>query len=142
MLSKLWTAAIHLGGCLIIGIVLIGCSDSSLRVHTSSASAEMFIPSLLSRLNQGDRHVGWALTYYKSWQRDHQPRYLFLAEDHIFNAIDQFAHLQSDTSPRIGEFYVIRERRVRSCRLLAELQFSATNYGMALRRPPATGCVF
>ncbi len=142
VLSKSWTVAIYWSFCIITGILLIGCSDSSSRVYSSASSGELFIPSLLSRLNQGDRHVGWALTYYKSWQRDRQPRYLFLAEEHIFNAIDEFAHLQSDTSPRIGEFYVIRERRVRSCRFLAELQFNAANYGLSLRRPPSAGCVF
>jgi len=80
------------------------------------------------------------LTYFKSWRRDHQPRYLFLAENHIYTAVDGFARLQSDTSPRINEFYVARERRVRSCRFLAELQSEAVNFGIALRQPLALGC--
>ena len=124
-------------GLFCLGLLLLtGCFSSSERV------TEMFIPSFLSRLQSGDRHVGWALTYYESWRRDRQPRYLFLAEDHIHSAVDGFARLQSDTSPRIGEFYIVRERRVRSCRFLAELQFDAVNYGIALRRPGALGCTF
>lgn len=129
-----WICFISLGT-----VLMLSCSSSS---SSQGHSPEMFVPSFLSRLKAGDRHVGWALTYFESWRRDQQPRYLFLAEDHIYSAVDEFAALQADTSPRINEFYVVRERRVRSCRFLAELQFSATNYGLALQRPGAVGCVF
>jgi len=108
----------------------------------SRSSDGTFIPSFLSRLKRGDHHVGWALSYYKSWNKDFQPRYLFLAEEHIYSAVSEFAHLQSDTSPRINEYYIVRERRVRSCRFLAELQFSAVNRGLALRNSAPAMCVF
>lgn len=119
---------------------LFGCAQQNAIVLESSSGRPM--SSFFSRLNEGDRHVGWALTYFESWQRGQQPRYLLLAEDHIYTAVNEFALLQADTSPRINEFYVVRERRVRSCRFLAELKFSATNYGLDLRYPTAAGCIF
>ncbi|MBF0280670.1 MAG: hypothetical protein HQM13_22950 [SAR324 cluster bacterium] len=137
MLRRVHSVIYQIGAVCIGTLLLAACSGS-----TSNPSEEMFVPSFLSRLKTGDRHIGWALTYFESWRRDRQPRYLFLAEDHIYNAVDGFARLQSDTSPRISEFYVVRERRVRSCRFLAELQFDAVNYGVALRRPSAIGCTF
>ena len=121
-------------------LLLVGCAPA--LNFSPESSSDRFMPSFFSRLKEGDRHVGWALTYFESWQRGQQPRYLFLAEDHINTAVNEFAALQADTSPRINEFYVVRERRVRSCRFLAELKFTATNYGLALQRPIAAGCVF
>lgn len=108
----------------------------------SSENIVFPVPSFVSRLTDGDRNVGWALTYYESWNRHHQPQYLLLAERYTLDAIDEYARLQEDTSPRINEFYVARERRVRSCRLLAEIQFSAANHGYNLRQTPVEGCVF
>lgn len=126
---------------LAIALVLLwitGCfgstHDSGRRGHNP--------PSFTARLSQGDHQMSWALTYFRSWRRDHQPRYLFLAEKHIKNAVSQFAHLQADTSPRINEFYVIRDRRVRSCQILAEVQFSAASYGLSVKQAPAQGCMF
>ncbi|MBT3716130.1 MAG: hypothetical protein HOG45_06180, partial [Deltaproteobacteria bacterium] len=84
----------------------------------SSTTPDFPQQSFRSRLSGGDRHMGWSLNYFDSWQNGLQPRYLQLAEQHTIAAIKMFAHLESDTSPRISEFYVVRERRTRSCRLL------------------------
>ncbi len=134
---------------------ILGCSSGPQSPHsgfgntgsqfsgsgqTGFASARM-PDSFHARLSQGDRHVGWALTYYESWKRGRQQSYLALAEEHIQEAVIEFADLQSQTSPRISEFYVARERRVRSCRFLAEVQFAANNSGFAtLGASP--GCSF
>ena len=98
--------------------------------------------SFRSRLREGDSHMGWSLNYFNSWQNGLQPRYLKLAERHTIAAIKLFRHLESDTSPRISEFYVVRERRTRSCRLLAELQFEASNYGHQLSSNTPDGCIY
>ncbi|MGK5091083.1 hypothetical protein WDW89_03585 [Deltaproteobacteria bacterium TL4] len=116
---------------LLLMTVIAGCSD-------------VFpVPSFLSRLQYGDRHVGWTLSYFDSWRRDRQPRYLKLAEEHIVSAIDIFSELEVATSPRITEYYVVRERRTRSCRLLSELQFEAINFGYNLSNSSVPlGCTF
>ena len=98
--------------------------------------------SFNSRLEEGDNHVGWSLNYFESWKNSRQPRYLNLAEFHSINAIKSFARLESDTSPRISEFYVVRERRTRACRLLAELQFEAGNHGHRLPGSTPPGCIY
>ena len=81
------------------------------------------------RLSQGDSHVNWALAYFESWKLSHQPRYLFLVRDHTVQAIDTFYDLQQDTSPAIKEFFIVRERRVRSCQMLQDVQVEASNFG-------------
>ena len=86
--------------------------------------------------------MGWSLNYFDSWQKELQPRYLQLAERHTIAAIKLFTHLESDTSPRISEYYVVRERRTRSCRLLAELQFAAGNHGHKLSSHTPDGCMY
>ncbi len=91
---------------------------------------------------EADSHIGWGLNYFDSWQKGLQPRYLKLAEKHTITAINMFAHLEYDTSPRISEFYVVRERRTRGCRLLAELQFEAGNYGYKLSSQTPKGCIY
>ncbi len=98
--------------------------------------------SFRSRLSEGDGHMGWSLNYFDSWQKELQPRYLQLAERHTIAAIKLFTHLESDTSPRISEYYVVRERRTRSCRLLAELQFAAGNHGHKLSSRTPDGCMY
>jgi len=108
----------------------------------SGTSSEFPRQSFRSRLSKGDSHMGWSLNYFDSWQKGLQPRYLILAERHTIAAIKLFRHLESDTSPRISEFYVVRERRTRSCRLLAELQFSASNYGHKLSSGTPDGCIY
>lgn len=114
-----------------------------LGLTTSCSSYDRFpIGSFSTRLQDGDRHLGWSLNYFNSWRRERQPRYLLLAEDHTVNAIDAFAQLESDTSPRINEYYVARERRTRGCRLLAELQFEAVNHGQPLRGETPPGCTY
>ncbi len=108
----------------------------------SSTTPDFPQQSFRSRLSGGDRHMGWSLNYFDSWQNGLQPRYLQLAEQHTIAAIKMFAHLESDTSPRISEFYVVRERRTRSCRLLAEIQFAAGNHGYKLSSRTPDGCVY
>lgn len=108
----------------------------------TSSSSDFAVPSFSARLQDGDRHMAWALTYFQSWRRDRQSRYLFLAEEHTYEAVEEFATLQMDTSPRINEFYVVRERRVRSCRFLAELQFNVVQYGLGGNSSPSRGCTF
>jgi hypothetical protein len=98
--------------------------------------------SFRNRLSEGDGHMGWSLNYFDSWQKGLQPRYLQLAERHTIAAIKLFTHLESDTSPRISEYYVVRERRTRSCRLLAELQFAAGNHGHKLSSRTPDGCMY
>jgi len=98
--------------------------------------------SFRNRLSEGDGHMGWSINYYDSWQKELQPRYLKLAERHTIAAIKLFTHLESDTSPRISEYYVVRERRTRSCRLLAELQFAAGNQGLKLSSRTPDGCMY
>jgi hypothetical protein len=112
---------------------LIGCSSSNERFPFASFS---------NRLQQGDQQLGWSINYFNSWRRERQPRYLLLAESYTVNAINAFASLESDTSPRINEYYVARERRTRGCRLLAELQFEAVNHGQELRGVTPTGCTY
>ena len=118
-----------LAGCL--GLMIAGCSSENFQY-----------PSYLSRLHQGDQHLGWSINYFNSWRREHQPRYLLLAEGHTISAIRTFSSLESDTSPRISEFYIVRERRTRGCRLLAELQFEAVNYGQSLQGVTPVGCTY
>ena len=98
--------------------------------------------SFNTRLEKGDHHVSWSLNYFESWKNSHQPRYLNLAEFHSISAIEYFARLELDTSPRISEFYVVRERRTRACRLLAELQFEAGNHGHRLPGSTPLGCIY
>ena len=98
--------------------------------------------SFRSRLSEGDGHMGWSLNYFDSWHKELQPRYLQLAERHTIAAIKLFTLLESDTSPRISEYYVVRERRTRSCRLLAELQFAAGNHGHKLSTRTPDGCMY
>ena len=86
--------------------------------------------------------MGWSLIYFDSWKNGLQQRYLMLAERHTIAAIKLFRQLESDTSPRISEFYVVRERRTRSCRLLAELQFAAVNHGHQLSSNTPEGCIY
>lgn len=119
------------GAYLIIGIIILaGCADDFPH------------PPFIARLERGDYHVGWSLSYFDSWKRDRQPKYLLLAEKHIVSAINMYSELETETSPRITDFYVIRDRRTRSCRLLAEMQFEATNYGYSLRKSTPDGCIF
>ena len=98
--------------------------------------------SFRSRLVEADNHIGWGLNYFDSWQKGLQPRYLNLAEKHTITAINMFAHLEYDTSPRISEYYVVRERRTRGCRLLTEIQFKAGNYGQKLSSQTPEWCTF
>ena len=115
----------------IIILLLISCSKSF---------SEFPEKSFRSRLVEADRHIGWGLNYFDSWQKGLQPRYLKLAEQHTITAINMFAHLEYDTSPRISEYYIVRERRTRGCRLLAELQFEAVNNGYELSSQTPEGC--
>ena len=108
----------------------------------STGEFEFQARSFKSRLQEGDYHLGWSLNYFDSWRNARQPRYLRLAESHSINAINSFARLESDTSPRISEFYVVRERRTRGCRLLAELQFEASNHGHNLSGMTPQGCIY
>ena len=114
--------------------LISGCSKGG--------NLEFQTPSFNSRLEEGDQHVGWSLNYFESWKNSGQPRYLNLAESHSINAIKSFVRLESDTSPRISEFYVVRERRTRACRLLAELQFEAGNHGHRLPGSTPLGCIY
>ena len=109
-------------------------------VSCSKRFAEFPEKSFQIRLVEADNHIGWGLNYFDSWQKGLQPRYLKLAEKHTITAINMFAHLEYDTSPRISEYYVVRERRTRGCRLLAELQFEAGNYGYKLKSQTPEGC--
>ena len=108
----------------------------------SGITAKFPDQSFRKRLVEGDSHMGWSINYFNSWQNGLQPRYLKLAEKHTIAAIKLFRHLESDTSPRISEFYVVRERRTRCCRLLAELQFAASNYGLQLGSNTPDGCIY
>ncbi len=111
---------------------------------SACSSSETGFPehSFRTRLREGDHHMGWSLNYFDSWRNGKQPRYLQLAEQHTIAAIHSFTKLESDTSPRISEFYVVRERRTRSCRLLAELQFEASNNGHSLSAQTPNGCMY
>jgi hypothetical protein len=96
----------------------------------------------LSRLGEGDRYLGWSLNYFDSWRMNRQVRYLRLAEENTVSAITTFARLETDTSPRINEYYVVRERRIRGCRLLAELRFEADSHGVAISESTPEGCFY
>ena len=111
-------------------------------VSCSKRFAEFPEKSFQSRLVEADNHIGWGLNYFDSWQKGLQPRYLKLAEKHTITAIKMFAHLEYDTSPRISEYYVVRERRTRGCRLLAKLQFEAGNHGYKLSPQTPEGCSY
>ena len=117
----------------IIVTLLFACSKSISKFPQNS---------FRNRLSEGDIHIGMSINYYDSWKSDFQPRYLNLAERHTLNAIRLFSHLEFDTSPRITEYYIVRERRNRSCRLLAELQFVATNHGHQLSNSTPDGCIY
>lgn len=121
---------------------ILNAAITILFVACSNTTAEFPSQSFRSRLSEGDRQMGWSLNYFDSWQNGLQPRYLMLAERHTIAAIKLFRHLESDTSPRISEYYVVRERRTRSCRLLAELQFEAGNHGHQLSSSMPDGCVY
>ena len=113
-----------------------------LLISCSKDFSEFPEKSFRTRLVEADSHIGWGLNYFDSWQKGLQPRYLKLAEQHTITAINMFAHLEYDTSPRINEYYVVRERRTRGCRLLAELQFEAGNYGYKLSSQTPDGCTY
>ncbi len=115
-----------------------------LLLWTGCTSSELDLPALSfkTRLQQGDYQMGWSMNYFDSWRNARQPRYLRLAEAHSINAIEAFARLESETSPRISEFYVVRERRTRGCRLLVELQFEALNHGHSLSGTTPQGCIY
>ena len=113
-----------------------------LLISCSVKVSEFPEKSFRSRLVDADNHIGWGISYFDSWQKGLQPRYLKLAEHHTITAINMFAHLEYDTSPRISEYYVVRERRTRGCRLLAELQFEAGNFGYKLRSQTPEGCTY
>ena len=106
----------------------------ALWMGCSNPDPEFPISSFISRLTNGDQQMGWGLTYFESWRRSR--------ETNTVDAIHAFAALESDTSPRINEYYVVRERRIRGCRLLAELQFEAINNGFSLRTAPPQGCTY
>ena len=113
-----------------------------LMISCSKSISEFPERSFRNRLLEADNHIGWGINYFDRWQKGLQPRYLKLAEKHTINAINLFAHLEYDTSPRISEYYVVRERRTRGCRLLAELQFEAGNYGYKLTLQSPEGCTY
>ena len=113
-----------------------------LLISCSNRVSEFPEKSFRRRLIEADNHIGWGLNYFDSWHKELQPRYLQLAERHTIAAIKLFTHLESDTSPRISEYYVVRERRTRSCRLLAELQFAAGNHGHKLSSRTPDGCLY
>lgn len=117
----------------LITFVIAGCSK---------INSEFPQKSFRTRLSEGDSHMGISINYFDSWKNDFQPRYLRLAESHTITAIKLFSHLEFDTSPRITEYYVVRARRTQSCRLLAELQFAASNHGYELSNNTPDGCVY
>ena len=113
-----------------------------LLISCSKSVSEFPDKSFRNRLVEADNHIGWGLNYFDSWQKGLQPRYLKLAQKHTITAINMFAHLEYDTSPRISEYYVVRERRTRGCRSLAELQFEAGHYGQNLSLQTPDGCTY
>ena len=113
-------------------MTLMACSNKNLGFPSKS---------FRTRLSEGDSHIGISINYFDSWKNDFQLRYLKLAETHTITAINLFSHLEFDTSPRITEYYVVRARRNQSCRLLAELQFSASNKGYELSNSTPEGCI-
>ena len=117
----------------IFTFLIVGCSKTS---------SEFPQKSFRTRLSEGDGHMGVSINYFDSWKTDFQPRYLKLAERHTITAIKLFSHLEYDTSPRITEYYVVRARRTQSCRLLAELQFAASNHGYELSDITPDGCIY
>ena len=108
----------------------------------SNKNSEFPSKSFRTRLGEGDNHMGISINYFDSWKTNFQLRYLKLAESHTITAINLFSHLEFDTSPRITEYYVVRARRTQSCRLLAELQFAASNKGHVLSNSTPDGCIY
>ena len=117
----------------IILILLTSCSNNKSGFPSKS---------FRTRLIEGDNHIGISINYFDSWKNNFQLRYLKLAESHTITAINLFSHLEFDTSPRITEYYVVRARRTQSCRLLAELQFAASNKGHILSNSTPDGCIY
>ena len=128
-------------GSLTIGmilIVLVGCQGNSQpQLHSPETPI-----SFVQRLHIGDRNLNWALTYFDSWNRKFQFRYLKLAEKKLVHAIQKFSSLQSDTSPRIREFYIVQDRRARSCRLLSQFHMTASHHGHLLNGDISNYCIF
>ena len=118
---------------LIFIIFLMACSFQNLDFPSKS---------FRTRLTEGDNQLGISKNYFESWKINFQLRYLKLAEKHTISAINLFSHLEFDTSPRITEYYVVRARRNQSCRLLAELQFAASNKGHILENSTPEGCIY
>ena len=118
---------------IIILMIVIACSNQNLEFPSKS---------FRTRLSEGDNHIGISINYFDSWKTNFQLRYLKLAESHTITAINLFSHLEFDTSPRITEYYVVRARRTQSCRLLAELQFAASNKGHVLGNSTPDGCIY
>ena len=118
---------------LIFIIFLMACSFQNLDFPSKS---------FRTRLTEGDNQLGISKNYFDSWKINFQLRYLKLAEKHTISAINLFSHLEFDTSPRITEYYVVRARRNQSCRLLAELQFAASNKGHILENSTPEGCIY
>ena len=127
---------------MVLRILILFFSVILLLISCSKSKSEFPVKSFRSRLVEADNHIGWGLNYFDSWQKGLQPRYLKLAEKHTITAINMFANLEFDTSPRISEYYVVRERRTRGCRFLAQLQFEAVNYGYKLGSHTPNGCTY
>ena len=118
---------------LIFIIFLMACSFQNLDFPSKS---------FRTRLTEGDNQLGISKNYFDSWKINFQLRYLKLAEKHTISAINLFSHLEFDTSPIITEYYFVRARRNQSCRLLAELQFAASNKGHILENSTPEGCIY
>ena len=118
---------------IIILMILIACSNKNSGFPSKS---------FRTRLSEGDNHMGISINYFDSWKTNFQLRYLKLEESHTITAINLFSHLEFDTSPRITEYYVVRARRNQSCRLLAEMQFAASNKGHVLSNYTPDGCIY
>ncbi len=117
----------------ILTVILMGCSFQNFDFPSKS---------FRTRLSEGDRQLGISKNYFESWKINFQLRYLKLAEKHTISAINLYSHLEFDTSPRIAEYYAVRARRNQSCRLLAELQFAASNKGHILGDITPEGCIY
>ncbi len=133
---KLWFSLCVMG-------LLASCSSHTQNRYFQEGDMTNGRPTPFNlRISQGDRQIGWALTYFESWKKARQPRYLTLANTHALSAIEEFARLQSQTSPRINEFYIARQRRIRGCRFWTEIQRESQISGHSLPSQEPWGCLF
>ena len=96
---------------------------------------------LRQEIAYGDRQREWALVYYQSWRREHEPNYLRMARDQMANAVGTYYGLQVRMGHSYPEFYRVDSRRRLSCDFLRELDRLGERHQVAFDTNARKGCL-